>query len=315
MAESAAAVRKAVPKYHELMAPMLEGAADGLVHRVADVKDLAQRRFRLGTEAMDETLPDGRNRLTHRLQWARIYLKKAGLLDYPQRGTFRIAERGRQLLSKNPEKIDLNLLMQYPEFVEFRHGNRAEAEAQNSELPLRDVDPEEALQNSYEAIRRDVEDDILAKVKAASPAFFERLVIDLLLRMGYGGSRKDAGKAIGRTGDEGIDGIINEDSLGLDVVYVQAKSWSNKTVGASDIREFVGALHGHRARKGVFITTSVFSREARDYIEKIDNKVVLVDGHRLASLMFENDVGVSELRSYKLKRVDLDYFDEEDGVS
>jgi len=199
--------------------------------------------------------------------------------------------------------------------VEFRHGNRPETQIQESELPIRDVDPEEALQNNYEAIRHEVEDDILTKVKAASPAFFEQLVIDLLLRMGYGGSRKDAGKAIGRTGDEGIDGIINEDSLGLDVLYVQAKRWSNKTVGASDIREFVGALHGHRARKGVFMTTSVFSRDAREYIEKVDNKVVLVDGHRLASLMFDHDVGVSEMRSYKLKRVDLDYFDEEDGPS
>ena len=152
-------------------------------------------------------------------------------------------------------------------------------------------------------------------MKSASPAFFEHLVVDLLLRMGYGGSRKDAGKAIGKTGDEGIDGIIKEDALGLDVVYVQAKRWTNKTVGAPDIREFVGALHGHRARKGVFITTSGFSRDAWEYVDKIENKVVLVDGNRLASLMFDYEIGISEVRSYKLKRVDLDYFDEEGGGS
>ncbi len=205
--------------------------------------------------------------------------------------------------------------MQFPEFVDFRKRGKEEPPTQESDLPLRDVDPEEALQNNYELIRKNAEDEILAKVKAASPGFFEHLVIDLLLGMGYGGSRKDAGKAIGKTGDEGIDGIIKEDALGLDAVYVQAKRWSNKVVGAPDIREFVGALHGHRARKGVFITTSTFSREAWEYIEKIENRVVLVDGSRLASLMFDYDIGISEMRSYKLKRVDLDYFDEEGGAS
>ncbi len=205
--------------------------------------------------------------------------------------------------------------MQFPEFVDFRKRGKDDTPTQEPELSIRDVDPEESLQNSYELIRKNVEDDLLAKVKAASPVFFEHLVIDLLIRMGYGGSRKDAGKAIGKTGDEGIDGIINEDALGLDVIYVQAKRWNSKTVGAPDIREFVGALHGHRARKGVFITTSGFSRDAWEYIEKIDNKVVLVDGRRLASLMFERDIGISETRSYKLKRVDLDYFDEEGGAT
>jgi restriction system protein len=264
---------------------------------------------------MDETLPDGRNRLIHRLQWARTYLKQAGLLEYPERGAFKITPRGRQVLAAHPREINSALLMQFPEFVDFRKRGKDESPSQEPELPLRDVDPEESLQNSYELIRKSIEDEILTKVKGASPAFFEHLVIDLLIKMGYGGSRKDAGRAIGRTGDEGIDGIIKEDALGLDVVYVQAKRWSNKTVGAPDIREFVGALHGHRARKGVFITTSSFSRDAWEYIEKIDNKVVLIDGSHLATLMFDYDIGTSELRSYKLKRIDLDYFDEESGAS
>src|SRR4051812_8662414 len=220
-----------VPQYHRLMIFLLRIAEDGQVHRVVDIVDHVASQLGLTDQAKASTLPDGRNKLRHRLEWARTYLKKAGLIDYPARGSFRVTSRGLQILGQNPHEITREMLLQFPEFREFVNPDEdAAAVAPIATLPLPEFDPEEGFENAYQALRRSLEAELLERIKKAPPAFMEQLVIDLLLAMGYGGSKKDAGKALGRTGDGGIDGIINEDPLGLDVVYVQAKRWVD-TVG------------------------------------------------------------------------------------
>src|SRR5260370_11913850 len=310
MATPPQALGSTVPTYDKMMLPLLLFAADGKEHRVNESVVPVASHFSLDQKAREETLPDGRNRLLHRIEWARTYLKKAGLLEYPRRGALKITQRGLEVLSKKPAVIDIKLLEQFPEFREFKNPSSDDSEDNVIEENLHKIDPEESLENGYQAIRRTLEDEILAKIKTNTPEFFEQLVIDLLLKMGYGGSKKEAGKAIGKTGDGGIDGIINEDALGLDVIYIQAKCWEY-TVGRPEIQKFVGALQGHRARKGVFITTSNFSKDAREYTSVIDCKVILVDGLQLASLMFQHDIGVSEVKTYRIKRIDSDYFEEE----
>jgi restriction system protein len=299
-----------VPTYEQVMLPLLIFAKGGPAHRVVDALPYVADYFKLTPSAREETLPDGRNRLRHRLEWARTYLKKAGLLAYPMRGAFQITPRGLEVIAKNPLAIDSKYLDQFPEFREFKHPERPDAPQSNVPELLSGIDPEESLENSYLSLRGEVEDDLLDRIKASTPDFFEDLVIDLLVKMGYGGSRKDAGRAIGQVGDGGIDGIIDEDALGLDVIYVQAKRWTENPVGRPEIQKFVGALQGHRARKGVFITTSVFSKDAHEYVKLIDNKVVLIDGRQLTRLMFDHNVGVSEKKTYRVKRVDSDYFEE-----
>ena len=300
-----------VPTYEHVMLPLMLFAKDGTEHRVVDAMPFVADYFRLTPEAREETLPDGRNRLRHRLEWARTYLKKAGLLEYPKRGTFLITQRGREVLAKNPPAIDSHYLTQFPEFIEFKHPTRSEGISEEIPSLLQTgIDPEESLENSYLSLRSELEEELLQRIKSATPTFFEELVVDLLVSMGYGGSRKDAGRAIGRTGDGGVDGIIDEDALGLDVIYIQAKRWTDNSVGRPEIQKFVGALQGNRARKGIFITTSNFSKDAHEYVKLIDSKVVLIDGRQLTRLMFDHNVGVSEVRSYKVKRVDSDYFEE-----
>lgn len=291
------------------MLPLLLSAVDGQPHRVRDLANKVADYFSLPGGLRDETLPDGRNRLIHRMEWARTYLKKAGLVDYPGRGLFKITERGLSVLKEKPGRIDSKFLRRYPEFVQFKSSETQEGGTAGSS-GAQPIDPEEAMETGYQALRDEVESELLQKLKAASPSFFENAVVDLLLKMGYGGSRREAGRAIGRAGDEGIDGVIDEDALGLDVVYIQAKRWADKPVGRQDIQQFVGALQGKRARKGIFITTSVFAQTARDYVKAIDNKVVLIDGPALAALLFDYGVGVSEAKRYTIKRIDSDYFEE-----
>jgi restriction system protein len=296
-----------VPTYEQLMSPLLLIAGDRKPHRVRDIAGKIAESLSLPDELRRATLPDGRNKLIHRLEWARTYLKKAGLLEYPSRGLFQVTERGIAAISAHAN-IDNHFLQQFPEFREFK--SRKLDEETPTPSPSQELDPEEAIENAYESLRQAVEDDLLSRLKAAPPDFFERLVVDLLLKMGYGGSRKEAGRAIGRSGDEGVDGVIDQDQLGLDVVYIQAKRWSDQAVSRQHIQQFVGALQGKRARKGVFITTSKFTQSARDYVNTIDNKVVLIDGNTLAGLLFDNGIAVAEVKSYPLKRVDSDYFDE-----
>lgn len=267
--------------------------------------------FKLTAADQDELLPSGRqSRFANRVAWAKVYLQQAGLLLSPRRAHFQISDRGRELLRTPPARIDVKFLEQYPDFAEFRR--RKGEIGEGSVPPTTEAQletPEEALEAAYLKMRGSLASEVLGRVKVGSAQFFERLVVELLLKMGYGGSRSDAGQAVGKSGDEGIDGIISQDRLGLDVVYLQAKKWDG-TVGRPEVQKFVGALHGKRARKGVFITTGTFSADAAAYVEHIEPKVVLIDGRRLAELMVDFDVGVSMARTYHVKRVDSDYFDE-----
>lgn len=231
-------------------------------------------------------------------------------MESTRRGYFRITQRGQDVLSRSPTEINIKFLEQFPEFVEFRAIHREREETTESTETETLQTPGELLESAYQKLREDLSAELLKTVTECSPPFFERLVIDVLVKMGYGGSRKEAGKAIGRSGDEGIDGIINEDRLGLDVIYIQAKRWQ-ATIGRPEIQKFAGALQGHRAKKGVFITTSDFSREAKDYVAKIDSKIVLIDGEQLSQLMIDHNVGVALVTSYETKKIDSDYFIEE----
>lgn len=300
-----------VPDFQSLMLPLLRIAADGKEHSLAEARDLLAAEFKLSSADREELLPSGRqSRFGNRVAWAKVYLQQAGLLLSPRRGQFQISDRGRELLKAPPERIDIKFLERYPEFAEFR-SRKAEVEVEprvaSTETDLET--PEEALETAYMKMRAGLASELLGRVKAGSDRFFERLVLELLLKMGYGGSRSDAGQAVGKSGDEGIDGIISQDRLGLEVVYLQAKKWDG-TVGRPEIQKFVGALHGKRAKKGVFITTGAFTAEAAAYVEHIDPKVVLIDGRHLAELMIDFDLGVTTSRTYHVKRVDSDYFDE-----
>lgn len=302
----------AVPNFQSLMLPLLHMAADGNEHSLAEARDVLAAEFRLTDTDREEPLPSGRqSKFSNRVAWAKSYLQQGGLLVSPRRGHFQISSRGRDVLKTSPPRIDIKFLEQYQEFVEFR-APRTEPKELPNEVPLSQLEPEtpeEALEAAHVKMRAGLASEVLDRVKTGSPQFFEHLVVELLLKMGYGGSRKDAGQAIGKTGDEGIDGVISEDRLGLDIVYLQAKKWDG-TVGRPEIQKFVGALHGKRAKKGVFITTGSFSEEATAYVEHIDPKVVLIDGRRLAELMIDFDVGVNTAATYQVKRVDSDYFDE-----
>lgn len=259
-------------------------------------------------------LPSGKQTAFYnRVGWARTYLTKSGLLEMSRRSFYKITERGCTVLEGNPARIDMKYLEQFPEYIEFREREGTRRRAQNGEEDAEDIQrresktPEEILEYAYQEIRDNLAQEVIALVKRSSPSFFERLVVELLVNMGYGGSRQDAARAVGQTGDEGIDGIIDEDKLGLDAIYVQAKRWES-VVGRPEIQKFVGALMGKRARKGIFITTSSFTNDAINYVSNIDFKIVLIDGKRLAEFMIDYNVGVTESTIYQLKRIDSDYF-------
>jgi len=315
-----------IPDYQTLMLPLLRLAGDSQEHRFRDAVEQLAVEFSLSDEERATMLPSGTAALfDNRVGWARTYLKQAGLLESRKRGIFRITTRGVELLAKNPGRIDNATLEQFPEFLAFKL-RRSDERPPAAPMPVEtetlprerlptapassDFTPEELFSQAYQRLRSNLEAELLEQVKAASPAFFERLVIDLLVAMGYGGSRQDAGRAIGRSGDGGIDGIIKEDKLGLDVIYVQAKRWES-TVGRPEIQKFAGALQGQRANKGVFITTSGFSREAEDYAGVISSKIILINGEQLSTLMVDHNVGVSPLSKFELKRIDSDYFEGE----
>ncbi len=301
----------AIPDFQSMMLPLLLMAGDGLDHSLAEARDHLASVFDISAAERSELLPSGRqSRFDNRVAWARSYLGQAALLTAPKRGHFRITERGHQVLSGSPERIDINFLDQFEEFREFRNTRSDGEETATPAASASDATPEETLEQAYASIRSDLAAELLARVKAGSPKFFESLVVELLLGMGYGRSRADAGRAIGASGDEGIDGIISEDRLGLDTIYIQAKKWEG-TVGRPEIQKFVGALHGKRARKGVFITTGVFSADAKDYVGHIDPRVVLIDGRSLTDYMIDLGLGVSTRATYELKRMDSDYFDDE----
>ncbi|MFM6050669.1 MAG: restriction endonuclease [Sphaerospermopsis kisseleviana] len=297
------------------MLPLLQYAGDGKEHSLRDAITFLADVFNLSDEERKELLSSGQQAVfDNRVGWARTHLKKAGLLESPKRGFFQITNRGKEILKQNNPEINVKFLNQFPEFIEFKtikKDNDKSVSEIMEDSEILETTPQESIEFGYQKIRKELELELLNRVKSCSPDFFERLVVDLLVKMGYGGSRRDAGRAIGKAGDGGIDGIIKEDKLGLDIVYIQAKRWDNTVVGRPEIQKFVGALHGQRARKGVFITTSKFSQDAREYVSIIDSKIVLIDGQELAQLMIDNHVGVSTVSIYEIKKIDSDYFTDE----
>lgn len=304
-----------IPDYQSLMLPLLRLVSDKQEYKYRDLIELLATEFQLTDDERREPLASGNQAIfDNRVGWAKTYLKKAGLIDAPKRATFVITELGLQTLKKNPDRIDAKYLRQFPAFLEFVHAGKTESEGEEEAISQEATEqtPEENLDKAYQRIRKSLADELLAKVIDLSPAFFERLVIELLVKMGYGGSIKDAGKAIGKSGDEGIDGTIKEDRLGLDIIYVQAKRWkTGNVVGRPEIHKFVGALAGQGAKKGIFITTSSFTKEALDYAPKNETKIVLIDGERLAQNMIDFNIGCTIQQIYELKKIDSDYFYEE----
>ena len=301
----------ATPDYQTCMLPFLRFLSDGQEHSLRDTEEALAQHFDLNPSERAELLPSGQQGVfKNRLGWTRTYMKKAGLLASPKRGVFRVTDRGLQTLAANPPRIDARYLEQFPEFMAFREASRPANVVTDvpESMPSR-ATPEESIEAAHQGLRVQLGQELLARILACSPSFFEQLVVELLVKMGYGGSRRDAGERIGQTGDGGIDGIIKEDRLGLDTIFIQAKRWQG-TVGRPEIQKFVGALQGQRAKKGVFITTSGYTAEASDYVSRIDTKVVLIDGQQLSGLMIDFDVGVSVAAAYLVKRVDSDYFEE-----
>jgi restriction system protein len=336
-----------IPGVSDIMLPLLRSLSNGEEQSRRDVVVVMAREFSLTTEELNKPKSsDGQPVFSNRVQWCVTYLRKAGLLEYPRTGRIAITTTGRSALAENPVRIDIRFLMRYPSFVRFRtprthtdahqttgtlNTDEAVAPATGSpdgspQTTTTDASPnkgagdpagvitrtpEEALAQAYEEIRDALAGDLLDRAKSCSPAFFERLVVRLLVKLGYGGTEADAAQAVGKSGDGGIDGTIKQDPLGLDIVYVQAKRYDSKAVGGPEIREFVGALSQRHASKGVFITTSTFTPAAVTVASTVAQKVILIDGEQLARLMIRTGVGVSTAATYEVKRVDSDYFEEE----
>jgi len=302
-----------IPDYQSIMLPLLEHISDGKEHKMRNVTEELAIKFGVTEEEQKELLPSGAAPVFYnRTAWAKTYLKKAGLIDSPKQGSVIISKRGLDVLKDKPSSINVKFLKQFSEFVEFQTVKRDdESEAETNEEQSTQT-PEELLETAYQKIRKSLASELINKVVELSPAFFERLVVELLVKMGYGGSIKDAGKAMGKSGDEGIDGTIKEDKLGLDIIYIQAKRWKpGNVVGRPEIQKFVGALAGQGAKKGIFITTSNFTKEALEYTPRNETKIVLIDGHQLAQLMIDYNLGCTTQQTYELKKIDSDYFGEE----
>lgn len=297
-----------IPDYQTCMLPLLKYAEDKNEHKFSDAVEYLSDEFALTKEERKELLPSKtQDVITNRIGWARTYLKKAGLLEDTRRGYFKITERGLSVLSENLEKLSTKYLQKFDEFIAFREKHIEKDTSSEIELTT-EATPEEMLETGFAKLSENLIDDLLAKIEESSPSFFEHLVVDLLVHMGYGGSFSEAAQVVGKSGDEGIDGIIKEDKLGLDTIYIQAKRWKG-VVGRPEIQKFAGALLGQKASKGVFITTSSFTKEAEEYVSSVDRKVVLIDGTKLATLMIEHNVGISTVRTFEIKRIDSDYFE------
>jgi restriction system protein len=307
-----------VPNFQEFMLPFLQSVADKAEHTIAEMFGVLAKHFSLTVEDIKELVPSGREtRFKNRVYWARVYLAQARLIDATGRGRFKITDRGTGLLASKPSTIDMKMLEQYPEYLEFkgRSGKKATDKSSKdlvievSAVDPEQLTPEERLETSYVLLREQLAHSLLAQIMKCPPDFFEQLVVDVLVAMGYGGSRIDAGQAIGKSNDGGIDGIIKEDRLGLDVVYLQAKRWTNN-VGSPEIQSFVGSLELHGANKGVLITTSGFSKQAIETAKTLrSRKIVLIDGPQLAEMMIDHGVGVTDVASYTVKKLNPDYFD------
>lgn len=305
-----------VPEFNEIKAPAMQFFADGKQHRLAEVFTTLAGHFKLTEAEQNEMLPSGTQRRWHnRANWACYDLFRAGLLDRPKKGLYVITELGKKVAAEKPALIDRDYLMKFPSFAEFAEA-KGKSKTQNHEdeavggAETDSKTPEEIIETAYRTLQSSLKSELLGIVKKMDAFRFEQLVLDLLVAMGYGGSREEAARVTKASNDEGVDGVINEDRLGLDVIYVQAKKWNDATVGRPDIQSFVGALAGKQAQKGIFITTSDFAETAKTYAKSISQKVILIDGSRLADLMIEHNIGVASAHAYEIKRIDSDYFDE-----
>ena len=302
----------AIPDFQSTMLPLLKLHSDGRDHSIEETVQQLVKEFGLSADEVAQLIPSGRARVFYnRVAWARTHVTRAGLLQKTGRSTYKITDRGKEVLSTKIKRIDMKFLRTFPEYKWPTRANDAHDDLDAKNGKPDENTPVESLESAHQKLRDELAEQVLRQVLECSETFFERLVVDLLVEMGYGGSRKDAGQAIGKPGDGGIDGIIKEDRLGLDAVYIQAKRWDKTPVGRPEIQKFVGALQGHRARKGVFITASAFTKDARDYTTRIESKIILIDGHELADLMIDFNVGVSRVATYEVKKVDLDYFSED----
>jgi len=302
-----------IPDFQTIMLPFMQHIADRQEHTTTETHDTLAKLFNLTDEEANQYLPSGNQKIFYnRVFWAKAHLKMAGLIENIKRGHFKITQVGKDALSKKPKEINLRFLKQFPAYLE--NAGRTKEEEKVIDHPI-DIEvketPEEILATNFLKIRKNLALELLSKVKVCTPAFFENLVIELLVKMGYGGTIKEAGKATRLTNDGGIDGIIKEDKLGLDFIYIQAKRWDIQSVGRPDIQSFVGALDGQRATKGVFITTSKFADTAIEYVKTITKKVILIDGEQLTNYMIDYGLGVSTFTTYDLKKVDHDYFGDE----
>jgi restriction system protein len=300
-----------IPDFQKIMLPFLTILSDGLEHTTSETNEKIAKHFGLTDEELNQYLPSGTAKtFPNRVAWTKSYFKMAGVLENTKRSSFKITDIGKKFLIDNPKEINIKILKTLPTFLERTSRSKDEGISIDIDNAQSDATPEEILESSYLIIRKNLSQELLLKVKSCSPSFFENLVVELLVKMGYGGSIQDAGRSIGRSGDEGIDGIIKEDRLGLDVIYIQAKRWEG-VVGRPEIQKFIGALAGQGAKKGVFITTSRFTHEAKEYHPKNDTKIVLIDGEQLTDLMIDFNLAVSTTNTFEVKRIDNDYFGEE----
>lgn len=301
-----------IPDFQSVMLPLMNFAKDGEEHTLREAIEALANHFNLSEAERKELLPSGTQAIfDNRVGWAKTHLSKAGLLSSPRRAYFKITNRGKEVLNRDLKVINMAFLRQFPEYVDFTKPSKKKKSSKQKEKIedlFTDNTPEETLEYAYQELRETLADEVLEKVKSISPTSFERLVVELLVRMGYGGSIKDAGQATRKSKDQGIDGIIKEDKLGLDIIYVQAKKWDN-VVGRPEIHKFVGALAGQGAKKGIFITTSYFSNDALKYIPRNETKIVLIDGKKLAQLMIDHNLGVTISKTLEVKKLDSDYYD------
>jgi restriction system protein len=303
----------AVPDFQTLMLPVLRAASTRAGEgRMQEIAEQIAKQFSLTYEDIQELLPSGKQTtFLNRLHWSKTYLQKAGLIKSSRRGYFSVSELGNEVLAKNPKKIDMDFLNQFEEYRTWKALTHQSEPNVASVATVGGLDPEEAIAKNFESLGKELSIELIQKIHSFTPAFFERLIVDLLLAMGYGGGRAEMGRALGRSGDGGIDGVIREDELGLDVVYVQAKRYAPETgVPVREIRDFVGSLEGHRASKGVFVTTSYFPNSAKEFVSRVSKRVILIDGSELARLMIRHSVGVRIRDTYEIKKIDEDYFSE-----
>lgn len=301
----------AIPDFQSIFLPLLKACADGKEHSAQELLPLLAKQFGLTDSELEIKLPSGKQGIfVNRVAWAKSHLKQAGLLDNPRRGVSKITARGMQVLSENPQPLNIKYLKRFPEYVVFNTGKPKDESKLVESVSANSETPDELIAGGYKQLREVLAVELLERIKTVSPSRFEGLVVELLLKMGYGGTQEDAGQVVGKSGDGGIDGIINEDRLGLDVIYIQAKRWE-ADVGRPEIQKFVGALAGNKANKGVFITSSGFTKEAKGYASQVNHRVILIDGPMLAELMMDYDLGVSTKEVYTVKRLDSDYFEED----